>query len=52
MAGSKVNDYSIADVNFTALMATVDAQRQGYMKVSLTNYDNNSKPDITEGSKI
>ena len=52
MAGEKVSDYSIGDPNLTSLMLTVDAQRLGYHGVSLTNFDNTSKPAIAEGSKI
>lgn len=52
MAGSKVNTYGVGDVDLTNIMTVIDSQRQGYYKVSLTNYDNDSKPEIAAGSKI
>ncbi len=50
--GDKISNYTVSDVNLNALMETVDTQRQGHMKVSLTNYDNDSEPEIAEGSVI
>lgn len=52
MAGSKINDYGVGDVDLTSLMETTDAQRIGYHSVTLTNYDNTTKPEIAAGSKI
>ncbi len=50
--GDKINNYTVSDVNLTAMMETIDAQRQGFMKVSITNYDNDSEPEIAAGSMI
>jgi len=52
MAGSKVNDYGIGDTNATSIMETLDTQRYGYHAISLTNYDNTTKPAIAAGSKV
>jgi hypothetical protein len=52
MAGSKVNDYGVGDVDLTSLMTTVDTQRIGFHSVSLTEYDTTTKPEIAAGSKI
>lgn len=52
MAGSKVNEYGIADVNLTALMASVDAQRIGYFAADLTEYTTTTVPKVASGSKL
>jgi len=52
MAGSKVSDYGVGDVDLTALMTTVDAQRIGYHGVSLTEFSSDTEPKIAAGSKI
>lgn len=52
MAIEQINDYGVGDVDLTSVMETLDAQRQGYHKVSLTNMDSTGEPEICEGSKI
>ena len=52
MAGSKVNEYGIADVNLTALMTSVDAQRIGYFAADFTQYTTTTVPKVASGSKI
>jgi len=52
MSGSKVSEYSIGDVNLSALMTTADAQRIGYHAVSLTEYETTTIPEIAAGSKV
>lgn len=52
MAGSKVNNYGVGDVDLTALMDSTDVQRKGYVGLSITNFDNDSEPAIAIGSKI
>ncbi|UCF13197.1 MAG: hypothetical protein JSW06_02790 [Thermoplasmatales archaeon] len=52
MAGTKINDYGVGDVDLTSLMETVDDQRTGFHAVSLTNYGNTTVPAIAAGSKI
>jgi hypothetical protein len=50
MAIIKKNNYSINDVNLTALMTTVDYSYVGKADITLSNYDNNSAPDVKVGS--
>jgi len=52
MAGTKISEYGVGDVNLTALMSAADTQRRGYCAVSLTNYDTDDEPAIAEGSVI
>lgn len=52
MAGSKVNNYAIGDVNLTSVMSTLDDTRIGYCAVSLTNYATTGVPAIAAGSKV
>ena len=52
MAGTKISNYATGDVNLTALMATTTTQRKGLHRVTLTNMDNTSVPQITAGSVI
>ena len=50
--GDKYNTYSVGDVDLTNIMEVLDAVRQGYHKVSLTEWDTTTKPEIAQGSKI
>jgi len=52
MAGSKVNNYGVGDVNLSSLMGTTDEQRKGFSALSLTNYENTSEPAIEAGSVL
>jgi len=53
MAGSKINDYGIGDQNIESLMETTDKQRKSKdNSYSLTNFDNDSIPQIAAGSVV
>lgn len=52
MSGTKLSGYGVGDANLTKLMLTCDAQRKGFSAVSLTNYEDDSLPDIAAGSAI
>ena len=52
MSGSLVNEYGIGDTNFDNIMETLDTQRRGILKLSLTNMDNTSTPQIEGGSIV
>jgi hypothetical protein len=52
MAGSKINDYGVGDVNATSIMETLDAQRIGFHSLTLTEFDTTTKPAIAAGSKV
>ena len=52
MALTKKNEYSVGDVNLTALMDSTDKQRKGKHDVSLTEYDTTNEPSIAAGSVV
>lgn len=52
MAGTKINNYSQIDTNIEEVQITLDLTRTGLHKVSLTNWDNTSVPQIAAGSVI
>lgn len=52
MAGSRVNNYSPSTTDLTSVMATIDAERLGYIGASLTNYSTTSVPAIASGSMV
>jgi len=52
MAGSKVNDYGLGDVQADSIMTTLDDQRIGFHSLTLTEFDTDTKPAIAAGSKV
>jgi hypothetical protein len=52
MAAEKVNNYGIGDIDFTALMQTVDALIVGNRQVMITEYDTTAEPLIAAGSRF
>ncbi len=45
-----VNDFAVGDVNLTAMMETLNITYKGKSEVTLSNYDNDTAPDIKVGS--
>lgn len=52
MAGVKIDNFSTSDVNLTAIMDTLQATRQGHFRLSLTEIDTTTEPEIAAGSII
>ena len=52
MAGVKIDNFSTSDVNLTAIMDTLQATRQGHFRLSLTEMDTTTEPEIAAGSII
>ncbi len=45
-----VNDFAVGDVNLTAMMETLNITYKGKSEVTLSNYDNDTAPDVKAGS--
>ncbi len=45
-----VNDFAVGDVNLTAMMETLNITYKGKSEVTLSNYDNDTAPDVKVGS--
>ena len=52
MSGVLISDYQIGTPKWSALLASIEKARKGYLGLSLTNYDNNSLPAIAAGSNL
>ena len=52
MAGTKISDYGLGTTKWSEMLTTIEKQRKGFISLSLTNYDNNSLPEISEGSYV
>ena len=52
MAGTKISDYGVGTNKWSEMLTTIEKQRKGFISLSLTNYDNNSLPEISAGSYV
>jgi hypothetical protein len=52
MAGSKVSNFAIGDLNIQSVMLTLDKTFKGQHQVSLTNYDTTAESQVAAGSVI
>lgn len=50
MAGIKIDNFAIGNVNLSAIMDTLQGLRQGHFQASLTEMDTNTIPEIAAGS--
>lgn len=50
MAGIKIDNFAVGDVNLTAIMDTLQGLRQGHFQASLTEMDTATIPKIAAGS--
>lgn len=50
MAGTKIDNFAIGDVNLTAIMDTLQGLRQGHFQASLTEMDTTTIPQVAAGS--
>ena len=50
MAGIKIDNFAVGDVNLTAIMDTLQGLRQGHFQASLTEMDTTTIPKIAAGS--
>lgn len=50
MAGIKIDNFAVGDVNLTAVMDTLQGLRQGHFQASLTEMDTTTIPKIAAGS--
>lgn len=52
MAGTKIDNFAVGDVNLTAIMDTLQGLRQGHFQLSLTEVDTAVEPEISSGSIV
>lgn len=50
MAGIKIDNFAVGDVNLTAIMDTLQGLRQGHFQASLTEMDTTTIPKVAAGS--
>lgn len=50
MSISKVSDFAVGDIDLTAMMESINKSYKGKAEVTLSNYDNDSAPDVKVGS--
>ena len=52
MSGVKIDNFDTTDIKLTAIMDTLQALRLGHFKLSLTEMDSTSEPEIAAGSIV